>query len=277
MKFLSTRRRHPLAGLVVVLLGLVMAGALFSAFRPAVAGESSKSDTDLVSQGRQIFAVGCASCHGLNAEGIVTERGNNLGPPLIGVGAAAVDFQVSTGRMPAARPDTQIPVKTPTYNDAEVEALAAYIASLGPGPAIPASDSYDVSAATDEQIARGGAFFRTNCTACHNFAGAGGALPNGRYAPPLLGVEPRYIYEAMVTGPQQMPVFSDEVLKPEDKRDIIAYIKTLEKQTDYGGLELGSRGPVTEGLWGWTFGIGALVLAAVWIAANGVRAGRQRS
>lgn len=277
MKFLSTRRRHPLAGLVVVLLGLVMAGALFSAFRPAVAGESSKSDTDLVSQGRQIFAVGCASCHGLNAEGIVTKRGNNLGPPLIGVGAAAVDFQVSTGRMPAARPDTQIPVKTPTYNDAEVEALAAYIASLGPGPAIPASDSYDVSAATDEQIARGGAFFRTNCTACHNFAGAGGALPNGRYAPPLLGVEARYIYEAMVTGPQQMPVFSDEVLKPEDKRDIIAYIKTLEKQTDYGGLELGSRGPVTEGLWGWTFGIGALVLAAVWIAANGVRAGRQRS
>ena len=276
MRNLSTRRRHPLAGLVVVLLGLVVAGGLFSAFRPAIANESSKADTDLISEGRQLFEVGCASCHGLNAEGIVTKRGNNLGPPLIGVGAASVDFQVGTGRMPLARPDTQAPDKQPTYNDREIEALAAFVASLGPGPAVPPQDAYDVSAATDEEIARGGAFFRTNCTACHNFAGAGGALPHGRYAPPLLDVEPRYIYEAMVTGPQQMPVFSDEVLKPSEKRDIIAYIKTLEKQTSYGGLELGSRGPVTEGLWGWTFGIGILVASAVWIANNSVRAGRQQ-
>jgi ubiquinol-cytochrome c reductase cytochrome c subunit len=273
---LSTRRRHPLAGLVVVLLGLVVAGGLFAAFRPAIANESSKADTDLISEGRQLFEVGCASCHGLNAEGIVTKRGNNLGPPLIGVGAASVDFQVGTGRMPLARPDTQAPDKQATYNDREIEALAAFVASLGPGPAVPPQDAYDVSAATDEEIARGGAFFRTNCTACHNFAGAGGALPHGRYAPPLLDVEPRYIYEAMVTGPQQMPVFSDEVLKPSEKRDIIAYIKTLEQQTSYGGLELGSRGPVTEGLWGWTFGIGILVASAVWIANNSVRAGRQQ-
>lgn len=276
MRFLSTRRRHPLAGLVVVLFALVVAGGLYSAFRPAVADESSKSDTELIADGRQLFVVGCATCHGLNAEGIVTERDNNFGPPLIGVGAAAVDFQVSTGRMPLARPDTQAPRKTPTYSDDEVEKLAAYIASLGPGPAIPAADSYDVSAATDEQIARGGAFFRTNCTACHNYAAAGGALPEGRYAPTLLGVEPRHIYEAMLTGPQQMPVFSDEVLKPADKRDIIAFIKMLEEQTAYGGLDLGSRGPVTEGLWGWIVGIGLLVLAAVWIANNGVRAGRQQ-
>ena len=276
MRNLSTRRRHPLAGLVVVLLGLVVAGGLFAAFRPAIANESSKADTDLISEGRQLFEVGCASCHGLNAEGIVTKRGNNLGPPLIGVGAASVDFQVGTGRMPLARPDTQAPDKQATYNDREIEALAAFVASLGPGPAVPPQDAYDVSTATDEEIARGGAFFRTNCTACHNFAGAGGALPHGRYAPPLLDVEPRYIYEAMVTGPQQMPVFSDEVLKPSEKRDIIAYIKTLEQQTTYGGLELGSRGPVTEGLWGWTFGIGILVASAVWIANNSVRAGRQQ-
>ncbi len=276
MRFLSTRRRHPLAGLVVVLFALVVAGGLYSAFRPAVADESSKSDTELIAEGRQLFVVGCATCHGLNAEGILTKRGGNYGPPLIGVGAAAVDFQVSTGRMPLARPDTQAPVKPATYSDDEVSKLAAYIASLAPGPAIPASDVYDVSAATDEQIARGGAFFRTNCTACHNYAAAGGALPEGRYAPSLLGVEARHIYEAMLTGPQQMPVFSDEVLEPQDKRDIIAYIKMLEEQTAYGGLELGSRGPVTEGLWGWTVGIGLLVLAAVWIANNGVRAGRQQ-
>jgi ubiquinol-cytochrome c reductase cytochrome c subunit len=79
----------------------------------------------------------------------------------------------------------------------------------------------------------------------------------------------------MLTGPQQMPVFSDQVLKPSDKREIIGYLKRLESQAAYGGLDLGNRGPVTEGLWGWVAGIGALVLAAVWIANNGVRAKKQ--
>jgi ubiquinol-cytochrome c reductase cytochrome c subunit len=275
VRYLSTHRRHPLAGLVVLLFALVIAGGLYSAFRPAVAGEASKSDTQLIAEGRKLFVVGCASCHGLNAEGIVTKRGHDFGPPLIGVGAAAVDFQVSTGRMPAERPDTQIPVKQPTYNQHEVRALAAYIASLGPGPAIPDPQSYSITGVSNADIVQGGQFFRTNCTACHNFAGVGGALPHGRYAPSLHGVSPRHIYEAMLTGPQQMPVFSDGVLKPQEKRDIIAYLKALENQTSYGGVELGSRGPVTEGLWGWTFGTGALVLAAVWIANNGVRAKRR--
>lgn len=277
MRYLSTHRRHPVAGLVVMLFAVVVAGGLYSAFRPAVAGATSKSDTQLISAGRKLFVVGCASCHGLNAQGIVTKRGNNLGPPLIGVGAAAVDFQVSTGRMPAERPSTQIPRKRPSYNQHEVRALAAYIASLGPGPAIPDPKSYNIAGVDNANIVRGGQFFRTNCTACHNFAGVGGALPGGRYAPTLKGVAPRYMYEAMLTGPQQMPVFSNKVLKPSEKRDIIAYVKALQSQTAYGGLELGSRGPVTEGLWGWTLGIIALVLAAVWIANNGVRAKQKRA
>jgi ubiquinol-cytochrome c reductase cytochrome c subunit len=275
LRYLSTRRRHPLAGFVVVLFALVVAGGLYSAFRPAVAGQSSTSDTQLIAAGRKLFVVGCASCHGLNAEGIVTKRGTNFGPPLIGVGAAAVDFQVSTGRMPAQRPDTQIPQKSPSYNAQEVRELAAYIASLGPGPAIPDRQAFNTSGLSNAQIVQGGEFFRTNCTACHNYAGAGGALPHGRYAPSLSGVSPRHIYEAMLTGPQQMPVFSDDVLKPSDKREIIGYLQRLENQTAYGGLDLGSRGPVTEGLWGWVAGIGALVLAAVWIANNGVRAKKQ--
>jgi quinol---cytochrome-c reductase cytochrome c subunit len=272
---LSTRRRHPLAGFVVVLFALVVAGSLYSAFRPAVAGQSTTSDTQLIAEGRKLFVVGCSSCHGLNAEGVVTKRGTNYGPPLIGVGAAAVDFQVSTGRMPAQRPDTQIPRKYQSYSETEVRELAAYIASLGPGPAIPDKAAYDYSKLSNADIVQGGEFFRTNCTACHNYAGAGGALPHGRYAPNLNGVSPRHIYEAMLTGPQQMPVFSDQVLKPSDKREIIGYLKRLESQTAYGGLDLGNRGPVTEGLWGWIAGIGALVLAAVWIANNGVRAKKQ--
>jgi ubiquinol-cytochrome c reductase cytochrome c subunit len=174
--------------------------------------------------------------------------------------------------MPAARPGTQIEERTPVFTPAEVRALAAYVASLGPGPAIPSPDQYNPLGLTAEQVAQGGQFFRTNCTACHNYTGAGGTLPNGRYAPSLLGVEPRFIYEAMITGPQQMPIFSDDVLTSMEKRQIIAYIHTLNEQPGYGGAKLGGLGPVSEGLWGWLAGIGALVLATVWISNNGARA-----
>ena len=276
MKYLSARRRHPLAGLVVILVGLVVAGGLYSTvIAPATAQEDSQADTELIEQGRQLFTVGCSSCHGMNAEGIPTKSGGNYGPPLIGVGAAAVDFQVGTGRMPMQQPGTQAPRKDVLYSPEEIEALAAFVASLGPGPAIPSEDEYDTSDADIEDIVPGGEFFRTNCTACHNFAASGGALPHGRYAPGLLDVDPKYLYEAMLTGPQQMPVFSDDVLTPEEKRQVIAYIRTLADQPAYGGSALGSLGPVSEGLWGWLLGIGVLVLVAVWIANNSVRAGKK--
>jgi ubiquinol-cytochrome c reductase cytochrome c subunit len=271
VKFLSTRRRHPLAGLVVLLLGLVVTGGLYSAFRPAAADQST-SDTALISAGRKLFVVSCATCHGLNGEGVLTKQGTNLGPPLVGVGAAAVDFQVGTGRMPLAAPGTQAEARRPVFTDPEVRAMAAYVASLGPGPAIPSPDQYDATGLTDDQVSEGGQFFRTNCTACHNFHGSGGALPNGRYAPSLIGVSPRYVYEAMLTGPQQMPIFSDGVITPQDKREIIGYLQVLKDQPAYGGSALGNLGPVTEGLWGWGLGIGALILATVWISNNGARA-----
>jgi ubiquinol-cytochrome c reductase cytochrome c subunit len=275
VKFLSTRRRHPLAGLVVVLLGLVVAGSLYSAFRPAVAA-SSTSDKTQVEAGRKLFVVGCASCHGLNGEGILTKSRTDYGPALTGVGAAAVDFQVGTGRMPLAVPGRQAIAKTPSYTPEEISQLAAYIATLGPGPAIPGSDETDVSNATTSQIVEGGEFFKTNCTACHNYAAEGGALPNGGYAPGLLDTSSRHIIEAMLTGPGQMPRFSDSVVTPEQKRDILAYITTLKSQPQYGGSNLGSRGPVTEGLWGWLGGMGALVAAAIWIGNQGVRAGKKK-
>lgn len=272
-RFLSARRRHRSAGLVVLLLGLLSVGAAYTALVPnnaAVADDAAQSQK--IEEGRKLFTVGCASCHGQNAEGSTDGEGRPVAPSLIGVGAAAVDFQVGTGRMPAQQPNAQVPRKNAVYSPEEIEALAAYVASLGPGPAIPNADAYDVSKATDEQVTRGGELFRTNCTACHNFAGKGGALPNGRYAPSLMGVDAKHMYEAMLTGPQQMPVFSDQVLTEQDKRDVIAYLKALETQQDPGGFGLGRLGPVSEGLWGWLVGIGILVAVAVWIGAKGVRA-----
>ena len=176
-----------------------------------------------------------------------------------------------------AQPGTQALRKPPVYDDAEIEALGAFVASLGPGPAVPEKAEYSSEGATNEDIVRGGEFFRTNCTACHNFAGTGGALPRGRFAPSLKGVSEKHIFEAMLTGPQQMPVFSNGVLTPEDKRQIISYLKKNEETPNYGGFTLGSLGPVSEGLMAWLVGIGGLVGAAVWIAANSTRSKKKKA
>ena len=267
---------------MLLVLALFVMGALYTVLAPATQVSADTTTSQQVAQGKALFAVGCASCHGLNGEGQVGPgAGKNpggdttteiQGPPLTGVGAAAVDFQVSSGRMPLARPEAQAPVKPNRYTPEEVAALEAYVASLGPGPDVPAPADYDPSKVSAEDVARGGELFRTNCSACHNFEGAGGALPGGKYAPSLYGVPNRRIYEAMLTGPQQMPVFSDGVVRPEDKRAIIAYLNTLHAQPNEGGLSLGGLGPVSEGLWAWILGLGSLMAIAVWIAARGAKA-----
>ena len=267
----SRGRRHRLAAPLVLLLALLVTGGMYAALSPASARTSTADDPGQVAKGRALFLVGCSSCHGQNGEGIQTQRGNQYGPPLVGVGAAAVDFQVGTGRMPMAQPGQQALRKPPVYDKDETSALAAYVASLGPGPEIPTKDQYDASDASNSSVVEGGAFFRTNCTACHNFAGAGGALPRGKFAPKLTGVSSKHIYEALLTGPQQMPVFGNGVLSPNDKRDIIAYLKKTESTPAYGGFTIGSLGPVSEGLFAWLAGIGTLVGAAVWIASSSAR------
>ena len=86
-----------------------------------------------------------------------------------------------------AQPGQQAPRKDVVFTDEETAALAAYVASLGPGPAIPDESDYSLEGLSDEErqeaIVRGGQIFLTNCTACHNFTGSGGAMPAGGYAP----------------------------------------------------------------------------------------------
>ena len=276
---LSRHRRGPLAGLAVVLLGLLLTGGLYTVFSPAQAGSAAASE-EQIAQGRELFLVSCSFCHGQNGEGMRSQDGNQLGPSLVGVGAAAVDFQVGTGRMPMARPGAQVPRKPETFDQDEIAALAAYVASLGPGPAIPDESDYSLEGMSDDErqqaITNGGQIFLTNCTACHNFEGSGGAMPRGGFAPKIRGVEPRYIYEALLTGPQNMPNFSNGNLSPEEKRDVIAYLGSLEDMPDYGGFGLGGLGPVPEGLAAWVLGIGSLVGAAVWIAAHTTRSTKKK-
>jgi ubiquinol-cytochrome c reductase cytochrome c subunit len=103
---------------------------------------------------------------------------------------------------------------------------------------------------------------------CHNVAAAGGALTEGKYAPALTESSPLHMYAAMVTGPQNMPVFNDMNLTAEDKRDIISALLFLQENPSPGGFNLGALGPVSEGLFIWVFGIGALIAVTVWITAK---------
>jgi ubiquinol-cytochrome c reductase cytochrome c subunit len=266
VKKLSARRRHPLAVLVVLLLALTGTGWVYAALAPAEEAQADNSAQSLaIEEGKKLYDVGCASCHGSGGQG------GSDGPSLVGVGAAAVDFQVGTGRMPLQQPGPQAEEKPNEYTQAEIDQLAAYIASLGPGPVVPEESQYDPA---EGDAARGGELFRTNCSGCHNFTGQGGALTQGKEAPDLANVDPRHIYEAMMTGPANMPSFPDGTLGEQEKRDIIAWLDTVNtsQSANPGGFSLGGYGPVSEGLFAWTFGIGFLIATAVWIGARSAKA-----
>ncbi|MGA8977550.1 MAG: c-type cytochrome [Pedococcus sp.] len=255
MNALAARRRHPAAIALLILLGLVVTGVAYSTFAPKQA-EAATASASQVQDGKKLFLANCATCHGLQAQG------SKAGPSLAGVGAASVDFQVGTGRMPLAAPDVQAPQKKVQFSDEETAALAAYVASLAPGPAIPDAE---YSNGEGGNVAKGAELFRVNCAMCHNFAGSGGALTRGKYAPSLRDVEGKHIYEAMVSGPQSMPVFSDDNISPESKNDIVAYLHSIDEQENVGGMALGNLGPVSEGLFVWVFGLGIMIAFAVWL------------
>jgi ubiquinol-cytochrome c reductase cytochrome c subunit len=167
--------------------------------------------------------------------------------------------------MPLAAPTVQVERKEPSYTEPQIAALAAYVATLGPGPAIPTAEQLDT---TNADLAVGGELFRTNCAQCHNFAGSGAALTEGKYAPSLMPSTQQQVWEAMLTGPQNMPVFGDGTLSEPEKQDILKYVAHLQTQTQPGGWGLGSFGPVTEGALLFTLGLGLMAGFAVWIGAK---------
>src|SRR6476659_11230986 len=256
----SHGRRSPWAAAALIGIGLLLTGGVYAGASAAMAAtEDTKASTALtVEDGKKLFQANCATCHGLDLQG------TQAAPSLYGVGELAVEFQVSTGRMPLQATGPQAPEKPVQFTEEQILAMAAYVQSTSPGPTYPSDETIDGGG----DVARGAELFRINCAMCHNVAAAGGALTEGKYAPPLTETSALHMYAAMVTGPQNMPVFNDMYLSTEDKRDIISSLLFQQEAVSPGGFALGSLGPVSEGLFIWIFGIGSLIAITVWITAK---------
>jgi ubiquinol-cytochrome c reductase cytochrome c subunit len=245
--------RARLANAAILVTALAALGGVYTALAPA--GHADDVNTpgkpgNQVAAGHDLFSRGCSSCHGLN-----------------GQGSSQAPSQVGTGRMPLTRVGAMAERKEPRYSPQEISELAAYVASLSPGPAIPSNDLINGYTSADE--AKGGEFFRTNCAQCHNVVGEGGALARGVSAPPLNQATPKQIYEAILTGPEQMPIFPDTQLTPPQKQAIIKYLVDVNHQGyDEGGHPLGRVGPITEGLVGILVGVGGCVAFTLWIGTR---------
>ena len=251
-----SKHRRRLANVAGLMTALVLTGALYSVFAPAQAADDT-SESAAEAAGRELYNRSCITCHGTNLEGVP-----NRGPSLIGVGEAAVYFQVHTGRMPLVRQEAEAVARPPVFSDEEIDQLMAFVQANGGGPTLPSGDL------RDGDLAEGGELFRLNCASCHNFVGEGGALSSGKSAPSLKDAIDREIYTAMLTGPENMPVFGDNQLTPDEKRSIINYVQTIKAQADPGGAGIGRIGPVGEGLVIWVVGVGALLFGVFWMGTK---------
>jgi len=238
----------------------MITGAVYAGASAAIASTDTQAAASslTIEDGEKLFQANCATCHGLDLQG------TDNGPSLYGVGELAAEFQLSTGRMPLQMQGPQAPQKKPQFTEDQILAISSYIQSEAPGPTFPEDRILDGKG----DVAHGAELFRVNCAMCHNVAAAGGALTEGKYAPALTETSALHMYAAMVTGPQNMPVFGNMNLSDEDKRDIISALLFQQQSVQVGGATLGSLGPVSEGLFVWIFGIGALVAITVWITAK---------
>lgn len=209
-------------------------------------------------RGEDVFMNRCASCHGINGEG------SNLAPSLRGVSNLMVDFQISTGRMPATSDfNGQIVAVKGALTDKEREAVSEYVKRrFGDG-----NEAHPAQYMPDKKlISEGGELFRRNCASCHNFAAKGGALSDGRFAVPI-NASPKQIYEAMMVGPGEMPIFN--TLSESERRAVISYIHyVLQKNENQGGISLGRFGPVGEGAIAWIIIMVTIVGISVWITTR---------
>jgi ubiquinol-cytochrome c reductase cytochrome c subunit len=248
-----------LSAAAVVIGALALLGGTYSTFADSSGATSTGYSAQDITAGQQIYQNSCITCHGANLEGV-----QGQGPSLIGVGSAAVYFQVSTGRMPAPYQGAYEPAKTPKYDEKQTLQLGAYVESVGGGPQVPSGNLR----ASNNTLGTGGELFRLNCASCHGVTGKGAPLSAGKYAPSLNSATDRQLYTAMLSGPESMPVFGDNQITPQQKKELINYIQTIKASADPGGAGIDRIGPVSEAVVIWVAGVGAIIIVILWIGAK---------
>lgn len=229
-----------------------------------VAGQvaSTNAQVNVSTRGNELYQASCAACHGAGGEG------TQNGPSLIGVGALAADFMIRTGRMPLPAPGQQIRRGYAIFPEPDVEALVAFVASLGAGPPIP---NVQVDSSTD--TAAGRAAYVATCAACHGAGATGDAVGGGQNAPTLLETGPTQVGEAIRLGPGAMPAFGPAQISDPQLSQIAAYLQALRTSaTSPGGANVGGVGPVAEGYVAWIVYLVALVGVTRWIERRRRRA-----
>lgn len=250
-----------LAALTALLAGLAVAGTDPAPVREPVAAQFVDPDA----MGADLYQQSCASCHGTDG------AGTEYAPTLLGVGAASVDFQLSTGRMPfAGQPGQQARRKPVAFTPEQIDSLVEYVVSLGGEPSGPPIPSVMLS---DELLSRGQAIFAGNCAPCHGATGKGGAVGGGALAPSLDRSTPVQTVEAMLTGPGQMPVFA---LAEEDQDAVATYVDYLQRAPNPGGFSIGGIGPVPEGFVSWVVGMGGLLVVVILVGREWRRPEEER-
>jgi ubiquinol-cytochrome c reductase cytochrome c subunit len=240
-------RRVPL-----VLLGAVGAALALQVVSSMWAGAQSETASPEVSRGFDLFSTNCATCHGAGGEGVPGKGPSLVSPP---VGPAAIDFMLSTGRMPLAYPNDALVRGKPQFSQPEIDAIVAYLTSVrAGGPPIPTVTTAQGSLSLGQEL------FQGNCAACHGAAAEGGSVGGGQVAPSLDVATPTQIGEALRIGPGVMPKFGPEQLPQHEMDSLARYIVWLRADGDRGGLGIGRVGPVAEGFVAWVIGLGLLLV-----------------
>jgi ubiquinol-cytochrome c reductase cytochrome c subunit len=203
----------------------------------------------MVAEGRILYRQGCSSCHGLALQGRP-----GVAPSLTRVGAGAVDFYLSTGRMPLSNPRQQ-PMRTaPHYSPAQIRALVAYVSSFG-GPPAPVAEP------ARGDLALGLHVFTLNCAGCHQIVARGG-LTIGAVVPDLQSANAEQIAEAVRMGPYLMPHFDHNQIDQHELNSLVRYVLWTRHPADAGGWGIYNLGPIPEGIVAWFLALAALVLVA---------------
>lgn len=265
---LPLRRRLTSLALLLIALGTASMAAAGAPSRAVAAPPQSgivrpdrEPNQPSVQLGSQLYAANCSTCHGIAGSGITAPRRGagyvlGQGPPLRGVGAQAADFYLSTGYMPLGNAHAQPYTNRVLFSSKEIRSLVDYVASLGSGPAIPHPDF------EHGDMAQGMHLFTEHCAGCHQEDARGGYVPGAR-VPPLQGVTPTQIAEAVRVGPYLMPKFSRSQISDAQLNSIIKYVMLQNDPQNRGGWGIGNIGPIPEGLVTWWIAIPLLLLTCL--------------